>query len=125
MYTFNKYSLLSTRILLCTILTAPCFRSGKINYPIGIARSLNVATKVVIHATMAYAPRVSMPLVPKQSPELVSGVVTMYDATKTTLLSLAGGASAISQLNLRAFLDTESPQPSIHQARIISSNGCH
>ena len=65
---------------------------------------------------LAYAPRMTAPLMPKQGPDLVSGVVAMDDATFTTLLSLSNGASATSRFNCRALLDTGSPQSFIHQA---------
>ena len=44
-----------------------------------------------------------------------SGVVTMDDATFTTLLSLHGGVSTTSRFNCRALLETGSPQSFIHQ----------
>ena len=64
---------------------------------------------------LAYAQRPTAPLLPEQGPDLVSGVVTMDDATFTTLLSLSSGASATSLFNCRALLDTRSPQSFIHQ----------
>ena len=64
---------------------------------------------------LVYVPRVTAPLLPKQGPDLVSVVVTMGDATFTTLLSLSGGASATSRFNCRALLDSGSPQSFIHQ----------
>jgi len=52
---------------------------------------------------------------PEQGPKLVSGVVTMDDATFTTLFSLSCGASASSWFNLRAILDIGYPQSLIHE----------
>ena len=51
----------------------------------------------------------------EQGLDLVSGVVTMDDATFTILLSVSSGASATSRFHCRALLDTGSPQPFIHQ----------
>ena len=59
--------------------------------------------------------RIDAPLIPKQGPDLIGGVVTMDDATFTTLLSLHSGVSATSRFNCRALLDTGSPQSFIHQ----------
>ena len=64
---------------------------------------------------LAYAQRVTAPPIPEQRPDLVSGVVTMDDATFTTLLSLSSGASATSRFNCRALYNTGSPQSFIHQ----------
>ena len=58
---------------------------------------------------------IDAPLIPEQGPDLISGVVTMNDATFTTLLSLHSGVSATSRLNCRALLGTGSPQSFIHQ----------
>ena len=60
-------------------------------------------------------PRIDAPLIPDQGPDLMSGVVTMDDATFTTLLSLHSGVSTTSRFNCRALLDTGSPQSFIHQ----------
>ena len=60
------------------------------------------------------ATRGDKPLISKQGPDLINGVVTMNDVTFTTLPSLTSGASATSQIRCRALLDTGSPQ-SIHQ----------
>ena len=54
-------------------------------------------------------------LIPEQGPDLIGGVVTMDDATFTTLLSLHSGVSATSRFNCCALLDTGSPQSFIHQ----------
>ena len=64
---------------------------------------------------LAYAQRATAPLLPEQDPDLESGVVTMDDATFTTLLSLSSGAFATSPFNCRALLDTGSSQSFIHQ----------
>ena len=64
---------------------------------------------------LAQEPRIDAPLIPEQGPDLISGVVTMDDATFTTLLSLHSGVSTTSRFNCRALLDTESPQSFIHQ----------
>ena len=64
---------------------------------------------------LAQEQRIDAPLIPEQGPDLIGGVVTMDDATFTTLLSLHSGVSATSRFNCRAFLDTGSPQSLIHQ----------
>ena len=64
---------------------------------------------------LAHTPRIDAPLLPGQDPDLMSGVVTMDDATFTTLLSLHNGVSTTFRFNCRALLDTGSPQPFIHQ----------
>ena len=64
---------------------------------------------------LAQEPRIGAPLIPEQGPDLVSGVVTMDDATFATLLSLHSGVSTTSRFNCRALLDTGSPQSFIHQ----------
>ena len=64
---------------------------------------------------LAHAPRIDAPLLPEQGPDLMSGVVTMDDATFTTLLSLHSGVSTTSWFNCRALLDAGSPQSFIHQ----------
>ena len=72
---------------------------------------------------LAQEPRIDAPLIPEQGPDLISGVVTMDDATFTTLLSLHSGASTTSRFNCRALLDTGSPQSFIHQS--FRPNGRH
>ena len=64
---------------------------------------------------LAQGPRVDAPLIPEQGPGLISGVVTMNDATFITLLSLHSGVSTTSRFNCRALLDTGSPQSFIHK----------
>ena len=64
---------------------------------------------------LAQEPRIDAPLIPEQGPDLISGVVTMGDATFTTLFSLHSGVSTTSRFNCRALLDTGSPQSFIHQ----------
>ena len=64
---------------------------------------------------LAHERRIDAPLIPEQGPDLISGVVTMDDATFTTLLSLHSGVSTTSRFNCRALLDTGSPQSFIHQ----------
>ena len=64
---------------------------------------------------LAQEQRIDAPLIPEQGPDLIGGVVTMDDATFTTLLSLHSGVSATSRFNCRALLDTGSPQSFIHQ----------
>ena len=59
--------------------------------------------------------RTDKPLLSEQGPGLISGVVTMDDATFTTLTSLTSGAWATSQFPCHALLDTGSPQSFIHQ----------
>ena len=55
------------------------------------------------------------PLISEQGPDLMGSVVTMDDATFTTLPSLTSGALVTSQFPCRALLDTGSPQSFIHQ----------
>ena len=64
---------------------------------------------------LAQEQRIDAPLIPEQGLDLIGGVVTMDDATFTTLLSLHSGVSATSRSNCRALLDTGSPQSFIHQ----------
>ena len=64
---------------------------------------------------LAQEPRIDAPLIPEQGSDLISGVVTMDDATFTTLLSLHSGVSTKSRFNCRALLDSGSPQSFIHQ----------
>ena len=64
---------------------------------------------------LAQEQRSDAPLIPEQGPDLIGGIVTIDDATFTTLLSLHSGVSATSRFNCRALLDTGSPQPFIHQ----------
>ena len=59
--------------------------------------------------------RIDARLIPEQGPDLISGVVTMDDATVSTLLSLHSEVSTTSRFNCRALLDTGSPQSFIHQ----------
>ena len=55
------------------------------------------------------------PFISEQGPDLISGVVTMDDATFTTLPLLTSGAFVTSHFSCRALLDTGSPQSFIHQ----------
>ena len=64
---------------------------------------------------LAQEQRMDAPLIPEQSPDLIGGVVTIDDATFTTLLSLHSGVSTTSRFNCRALVDTGSPQSFIHQ----------
>ena len=64
---------------------------------------------------LAQEQRIDAPLIPEQGPDLISGVITMDDATFTTILSLHSGVSTTSRFNCRALSDTESPQSFIHQ----------
>ena len=64
---------------------------------------------------LAQEQRIDAPLIPEQGPDLIGGVVTMDDATFTTLLSVHSGVSTTSRVNCRALLDTGSPQSFIHQ----------
>ena len=64
---------------------------------------------------LAHGSCIDAPIIPKQGPELISGVVTIDDATFTTLLSLHRGVSTTSRFNCRALLDTGSPQSFIHR----------
>ena len=74
------------------------------------------------YATTYFWPiRVDAPLFPEQGPDLISGAVTMNDATFTTFLSLARGTSAKSRFNCRALLDTGSSQSVIRYGCTPSS----
>ena len=64
---------------------------------------------------LAQEQRADAPLLPEQGPDLIGGIVTMDDATFTTLLTLHSGVSATSRFDCRALLDTGSPQSFIHQ----------
>ena len=64
---------------------------------------------------LAQEQRIDAPLIPEQGPDLIGAVVTMDDATFTTLLSLHSGVSTTSRFNCRALLDTGSPPSFIHQ----------
>ena len=64
---------------------------------------------------LAQEPRIDAPPIPEQGPALISGVVTIDDATFTILLSLHCGVSTTSRFTCRALLDTRSPQSFIHQ----------
>ena len=64
---------------------------------------------------LAQEPRIDAPFIPEQGSDLISGIVTMDDATFTTLLSLLRGVSTTSRFNCRALLDTGYPQSFIHQ----------
>ena len=64
---------------------------------------------------LAQEQRLDAPPMPEQGPDLIGDIVTMDDATFTTLLSLHSGVSATSRFNCRALLDTGSPQSFIHQ----------
>ena len=64
---------------------------------------------------LAQEHRIDAPLIPEQGPDLISGFVTMDDATFTTLLSLHSGVFTTSRSNCRGLLDTGSPQSFIHQ----------
>ena len=64
---------------------------------------------------LAQEPHIDAPLIPEQGPDLISGVVTIDDATFITLLSLYSGVSTTSRFDCRTLLDTGSPQSFIHQ----------
>ena len=46
------------------------------------------------------------PLMPEQGPGLIGGIVTIDDATLTTLLTLHSGVSATSRFDCRAIMDS-------------------
>ena len=64
---------------------------------------------------LAQDQRTDAPPLPEQGPDRLGGIITMDDATFTTLLTLHSGVSATSRFDCRALLDTESPQSFIHQ----------
>ena len=55
---------------------------------------------------LAHDQRDDVPLMPEQGLDLIGGIVTMNDATFTTLLTLHSGVSATSRFDCRAILDT-------------------
>ena len=55
---------------------------------------------------LAHEQRDDAPLMPEQGPDLIGGIVTMDDATFTTLLTLHSGVSATSRFDCRAILDS-------------------
>ena len=67
---------------------------------------------------MAHLKLVDAALLPEQNPDLISGGVTIDDATFTALLSLVSGVSAMSRFNCRALVDTGSPQKFIHKGAL-------
>ena len=67
---------------------------------------------------LAQGQRIGAPLIPEEGPDLIGGVVTMDDATFTTLLSLHSVVSTTSRFNCRALFDTGSPQ-SVHSSRSL------
>ena len=69
-----------------------------------------------LEVLLAHAPRVTVPLMPEQGPDPVSGVVPIDNATFTTLLSLSSGASATSRFTCRTLLDKGSPHSFIQGA---------
>ena len=66
-------------------------------------------------ALLAQEQRADAPLLPEQGPDLIGGIVTMDDATFTTLVTLDSGVSATSRFDCRALLNTGSPHSFIHQ----------
>ena len=64
---------------------------------------------------LTYGSHTDKPLIPKQGPDLVSGIVTIDDETFMTLPSLTSGASTTFPFRCRALLHTGSPQCFIHQ----------
>ena len=79
------------------------------------AYTYSVPDDHALEVLLVHGPRIDTPIIPEQGPELISGVVTMDDATFTTLLSLHSGVSTTSRFNCRALLDTGSPQSFIHR----------
>ena len=55
---------------------------------------------------LAHEQRVDASLMPEQGPDLIGGIVTMDDATFTTLLTLHSGVSATCRFDCRAILDS-------------------
>ena len=55
---------------------------------------------------LAHEQRDDAPLMPEQGPDLIGGIVTIDDATFTTLLTLHSGVSATSRFDCRAILDS-------------------
>ena len=67
---------------------------------------------------LAQEQRIDAPFKAEQGPDLIGGVVTTYDTTFTTLLSLHSGVCTTSRFNCRALLDTGSAQSFIHQGAL-------
>ena len=55
---------------------------------------------------LAQEQRADAPLMPEQGPDLIGGIVTMDDATFTTLLTVHSGVSATSRFDCRTILDS-------------------
>ena len=55
---------------------------------------------------LAHEQRDDAPLTPEQGPDMIGGIVTMDDATFTTLLTLHSGVFATSRFDCRAILDS-------------------
>ena len=55
---------------------------------------------------LAHEQRDDAPLMPEQGPDMIGGIVTMDDATFTTLLTLHSGVFATSCFDCRAILDS-------------------
>ena len=55
---------------------------------------------------LAHEQRDDAPLMPERSPDLIGCIVTMDDASFTTLLTLLSGVSATSRFDCRAILDS-------------------
>ena len=55
---------------------------------------------------LAQEQRADAPLMPEQGPDLIGGIVTIDDATFTTLLTFHSGVFATSRLACRAILDS-------------------
>ena len=55
---------------------------------------------------LAHEQRDDAPLMPEQSPDMIDGIVTMDDATFTTLLTLHSGVFATSRFDCRVILDS-------------------
>ena len=78
----------------------------------------SVPDDYVLEILLAHPKLVDAALLPEKDPNLITGVVTIDDATFTALLSLVSGVSAMSRFNCRALVDTRSPQKCIHKGAL-------
>ena len=65
-----------------------------------------------LEVLLAQEQRIDAPFIPEQGPDLISGVVTMDDATFDTLLSLHSGVSTTSRFNASPYWTQDRLNPS-------------
>ena len=69
-----------------------------------------------LEVLLAHEQRDDAPLMPEQCPDMIGGIVTMDDATFTTLLTLGSGVFATSRFDCRAILDSYLAAGLIHHS---------